>query len=163
MNKSQNGCLKKRKHAKFSEKRTFLTPWYTQLRVCAYQGVRTVRFSENLACFVSLKHPFWDSPFYFITDGICLNVLTINFFSHNLGVKSSGVPYAIEKTCYVLDTHFLKPSYLHIILNYERKNLLSKYNSKCTLPITGSDCVSNNTPWYRDSSKLPKSWPFSLT
>ena len=127
------------------------------------QGVKNVCFPENLACFVSLKHPFWDSPFYFITDGICLNVLTINFFSHNLGVKRSGVRYAIEKTCYVLDTHFLKPSYLHIILNYERKNLLSKYNSKCTLPITGSDCVSNNTPWYRDSSKLPKSWPFSLT
>ena len=42
---SQNGCFKKTKHAKFSEKRT-----------CAYQGVR--KFSENLACFVFLKHPF---------------------------------------------------------------------------------------------------------
>ena len=36
-------------------------------RTCAYQGVRNVRFSENLACFVFLKHPFWDSPFCFIT------------------------------------------------------------------------------------------------
>ena len=42
---SQNGCFKKTKHAKFSEKRT-----------CAYQGVR--KFLENLACFVFLKHPF---------------------------------------------------------------------------------------------------------
>ena len=25
---------------------------------CAYQGVRNVHFSGNLACFVSLKHPF---------------------------------------------------------------------------------------------------------
>ena len=25
-------------------------------------------FSENLACFVFLKHPFWDSLFCFITD-----------------------------------------------------------------------------------------------
>ena len=25
---------------------------------CAYQVVRNVRFSENLACFVFLKHPF---------------------------------------------------------------------------------------------------------
>ena len=25
-------------------------------------------FSENLACFVFLKHPFWDLPFYLITD-----------------------------------------------------------------------------------------------
>ena len=27
-------------------------------RTCAYQGVRNVPFSENLACFVFLKHPF---------------------------------------------------------------------------------------------------------
>ena len=27
-------------------------------RTCAYQGVRNVHFSENLACFVFLKHPF---------------------------------------------------------------------------------------------------------
>ena len=27
-------------------------------------------FSENLACYVFLKHPFWDPPFYFITDDI---------------------------------------------------------------------------------------------
>ena len=31
-------------------------------------GVRNVRFLENLACFVYLKHPFWDSPFCLITD-----------------------------------------------------------------------------------------------
>ena len=30
--KSQNGCFKKTKHAKFSGKRTFLTPWYAQCR-----------------------------------------------------------------------------------------------------------------------------------
>ena len=34
----------------------------------AYQGVRNVNFSENLACYVFLKHPFWDSPFCLITD-----------------------------------------------------------------------------------------------
>ena len=37
-------------------------------RMCAYQGGRNVRFSENLASFVFLKHPFWDSPFCLITD-----------------------------------------------------------------------------------------------
>ena len=31
-------------------------------------GVQNVRFSENLACFLFLKHPFLDSPFYLITD-----------------------------------------------------------------------------------------------
>ena len=29
-----------------------------KIRTCAYQGVRNVRFSVNLACFVLLKHPF---------------------------------------------------------------------------------------------------------
>ena len=37
---------------------------------CAYQGVRNVCFSENLMCFVFLKHPFWDSSFCFITVDI---------------------------------------------------------------------------------------------
>ena len=40
-------------------------------RRCAYQGVRNVCFSENLACFF-LKNPFWDLPFYLITDEIIL-------------------------------------------------------------------------------------------
>ena len=35
-------------------------------RTCAYQGVRNVCFLENLACFVFLKHPFWDPPFCLI-------------------------------------------------------------------------------------------------
>ena len=39
-------------------------------RTCAYQGVKNVRFLENLACFVFLKQPFWDSPFHFITDDL---------------------------------------------------------------------------------------------
>ena len=34
----------------------------------AYQEVRNVDFSENLACFVFWKPPFWDSPFCIITD-----------------------------------------------------------------------------------------------
>ena len=40
----------------------------TRTRTCAYYGVRNVRFSENLPCFVFLKHPFWYSPFCLITD-----------------------------------------------------------------------------------------------
>ena len=34
MGESQNGCFKKIKHAKFSEKRTFLTPWYAHVKKC---------------------------------------------------------------------------------------------------------------------------------
>ena len=37
-------------------------------RKCAYQGVRNVRFSKNLACFVPWNTRFWDSPFCHITD-----------------------------------------------------------------------------------------------
>ena len=59
---SQNGCFKKTKHAKFSEKNEhFLPPNIPDehlLRTCAYQGVRNVRLLENLVCFVFLKHPF---------------------------------------------------------------------------------------------------------
>ena len=58
---SQNGCSKETKHANFSEKNEhFLT--------CAYQEVRHVRFSENLACFVFLKYQLWDWPFCLITE-----------------------------------------------------------------------------------------------
>ena len=74
--KSQIGYFKKTKLAKFSEIRTFLTPWYADVSVCirvrictcVYQGIRNVRFSENLACYVFLKQPSWDSPFCLITD-----------------------------------------------------------------------------------------------
>ena len=54
---SQNKCFKKTKHAKFSEKRTFLTTRYAH-----------ARFSENLTCFVFLKHRFWDSLICLITN-----------------------------------------------------------------------------------------------
>ena len=30
---------------------------YPLIRTCVYQGVKNVRFRENLACFVFLQHP----------------------------------------------------------------------------------------------------------
>ena len=60
---SQNGCFKKTKHVKFSEKRTFLTPWYAHVT-----GGKKYSFFWKLTCFVFLKHPFWDTPFCLITD-----------------------------------------------------------------------------------------------
>ena len=68
---------------------------------CGYQGVRNVRFSENLACFVFLKHPFWDSPFCLITNEFTVNLLKKNlrdysflgwftdYFSQNKEIFSS--------------------------------------------------------------------------
>ena len=60
---SQNGCFGK------------TNIFYPLIRTCAcaYQGVKTVRFSENLTCFVFLKHPFSDLPFCLITDYLNLN------------------------------------------------------------------------------------------
>ena len=46
---------------------------------CAYQGVN-VCFSENLPFFVFLKHPFWDSPFWLITDDIFISPIFFSFW-----------------------------------------------------------------------------------
>ena len=62
---SQNIGNKKTKHAKFSEKTNI---FYPLIRTCAYQGIRNVRFSENLVCFVFLFPPSWDSLFCVIID-----------------------------------------------------------------------------------------------
>ena len=59
------GCCKKTKHAKFSEKRTFLNPRCAHARV-RIRGVKDVRFSENLAYFAFLK--LYNSPFCLITN-----------------------------------------------------------------------------------------------
>ena len=39
-------------------------------RTCTFQGVRNVRFSQNLACFIFFKHSFWDSHFCLITEDL---------------------------------------------------------------------------------------------
>ena len=56
----------------------------------AYQGVRNFGFSENLACFVFLEDPFWDSPFYFITDDFnqCHSELILMWPLHPLLMSS---------------------------------------------------------------------------
>ena len=41
--------------------------WVIKLINLIHQGLRNVRFSENLVCFIFSKHPFWDSPFCLIT------------------------------------------------------------------------------------------------
>ena len=48
----------------------FVTGWFNKIRnipLCV-SGGKKCSFSENLACLVFMKHPFWDSPFCFITD-----------------------------------------------------------------------------------------------
>ena len=55
--KSQNGRKKKTKHAKFSKKASISYPLIAT-HAFAYQGVKNVNFSENLALFVFLEPPF---------------------------------------------------------------------------------------------------------
>ena len=47
-----------------------INPVNRMARTCAYQGVN-VRFSENLTCFVFLKHPSWVQQFTLLPT-ICL-------------------------------------------------------------------------------------------
>ena len=48
------------------------------------QSTLNVRFSENLACLVFLKHPFWDSPFCLISDELCRFEHFQNFLKSSL-------------------------------------------------------------------------------
>ena len=58
---SQHGGNKKTKHTKFSEK-TNISYLLIYTRTCVYQGVKNVRFSENLARFAFLLPPFKIHP-----------------------------------------------------------------------------------------------------
>ena len=97
----QIGGNKKAKHDKFSKKGAFLTPWYAHVRTCAYQGVKNFCFSENLAYFVFLKHPFWDSPFCLITDKITFFLRSTIIISWQdkslLGIHSGQITGTKEK------------------------------------------------------------------
>ena len=74
--KCKNGCFKKTKHAEFPQNEHFLLP-DTHTYVCVSGGIN---FSENLVCFVFLKHPFLDSPFCVITNEL---IVAIENFSPN--------------------------------------------------------------------------------
>ena len=70
------------------------------VHTCAYQGIRNVSFSENLAWFFFLKHSFWLSPFCLITDGLMFvgswlrlyNSYSRKRWSHGLVVRALGFP-----------------------------------------------------------------------
>ena len=69
----KTGVSKIQSTPNFPKNKHFLPPGtHTYLYV---SGVINVRFSENLACFVFLKHPFWDSPFCLITNKIWTGVV----------------------------------------------------------------------------------------
>ena len=55
--------------------------------MCAYQGVRNVRFSENVARFVFLKHPFEIRPFALLPT-ILKSIYIYNFIVLNFTFNS---------------------------------------------------------------------------
>ena len=63
---SQNGCFKKTKHAKFSQKRTFLTTWYTHVYTHVSGGKKCSFYGKfGVLCFLEtpvLRFPLW--PYY---------------------------------------------------------------------------------------------------
>ena len=46
--------------------------WPMEKRKCAYQGVKNVRFLENLVCFIFLRYLFWNLPFCLIANELIL-------------------------------------------------------------------------------------------
>ena len=64
------GLSRKQSTSNFAKSECFLPP-DTHTYMCV-SGARNVRFSENLACFVFLKHPFRDSLFCLITVEVSL-------------------------------------------------------------------------------------------
>ena len=63
---SQNGCFKKTKHAKFSEKRTFLTPWY------AHVHPKCLFFGKFGVFFFSWNTRFEIRPLALLPTKLCL-------------------------------------------------------------------------------------------
>ena len=86
-NKAKGGISKRvfqeNKEHKFSEKRTFLIPWYAH-----------VGFSENLVGFFFWKHLFWDLP-------IALNII-ISMFINPYQLFWQKLPSKIKKYIQVL-------------------------------------------------------------
>ena len=122
---SQNGCFKKVKHVKFSGKRTFFS---------LYQGLKNVRFSDNLTCIVFLKDPFWDwaSALLPTTYG---NIRGKNstqtwsntrFFISNAGRNWQKIKRRLSNNlrlnyCYLKIIHFLHTSLSKINWRYYKK------------------------------------------
>ena len=88
---SQNGCFKKTKHVKFSEKTNISTP-LIGTRTCAYQGVRNVCFFGKFGVFCFLETPvlrFALLSYYgrFVTISTFISML---LFLNNLIIFSGG-------------------------------------------------------------------------
>ena len=94
---SQNGCFKKKSTQSFPKNEHFLPP-DTHTYVCVWRGKKCL-FFRKFGVLFSLKHPFWDSHFCFITHDI-FQIYTRSSFFHYLHTFSL--------------THFSPVSHLYI-------------------------------------------------
>ena len=116
---SQNRCFKKTEYVKFSEKAIISNPL-----IPTYQGVRNVCFSENLACFVFLKHSFSYSPFCFITGGFQTELVT-ELNENNVGASQ----FDLFQTIFLGLLNKLAPSKKKTLKN-NQSSFLTKNASK---------------------------------
>ena len=135
-------------------------------RTCAYQGVRNLRFSENLACFLFLKHPFWDSNFWLITDDKRTwknhNFMISDFFLQNVNaaewITAQVLKQATSSSCHTRlvgsrEINLVCPihNFLHLKLSWQPKQ--SSLFSFCT-KIQNVSCIhgiEKNIPWYNST------------
>ena len=70
--------------------------------MCAYHGVRNVGFSENLTCFVFLKHPFFTLLSYYRQNNI----------EKNLGEHAPGNYDILRwRHCYLIINFLIQPRF----------------------------------------------------
>ena len=79
-NKAKGRISKRKEQEKKARKifqKTIISYPLVSRGTCAYQGIRTARFRENLECFVFLLLTLWDLYFCLITEGLIpLHLLT---------------------------------------------------------------------------------------
>ena len=120
---SQNGCFKKTNHAKFSEKRIFLTPWHTHVR-----NIWTIIHTEKTVEFF----------FFFLEVTITLAM--------KISVAMNCKKYLIFLLYWWLWTNFCLPEIVciyYLFLLIRRKTLENEDNiSSTSLKIKVSFCFS---------------------
>ena len=117
-------------------------------RTCAYQGVRNVRLSGNLACFVFLKHPFRDSPFWLITDDIRYSLILHNQCEYQC-LRTPQMNWSCTS-----------PTKMVVFTQYCWKQRISYICIKCAQGQFNIICCSSG-PVDHDYSKINKKMPIA--
>ena len=80
-------------------------------RTDTYQGVRNVRFLENLVCFAFLLPSFWDSPFCLITNYFLHKLekqLNDSYDNQNIDLKTDYTSaWSIYKICFLNSKRYI--------------------------------------------------------